>query len=55
MASRTIVGLFGLLALFGITIYLLAHVPWEFALGGLVVLAGMGRAAWPPNEPPRSS
>jgi hypothetical protein len=41
MATRTIVGAIALLALIGITIYLLAQIPWEFALGGLLALAGI--------------
>jgi 1,4-dihydroxy-2-naphthoate octaprenyltransferase len=41
MTSRTIVGAIALLALIGIGIYLLAQIPWEFALGGIAALAGI--------------
>ena len=41
MTARTIVGALVLLALIGVGIYLLAQVPWEFALGGLLALAGI--------------
>ncbi|MBS1846629.1 MAG: hypothetical protein JST53_19660 [Actinobacteria bacterium] len=41
MASRTIVGAIALLALIAVGIYLLAQVPWEFAIGGLLALAGI--------------
>ncbi len=51
MASRTIVGLIGLAVLAAIAVYLLAQIPWEYTVGGLIVLAGMGRAAWPPSAP----
>jgi len=41
MATRTIVGTVALLALIGIGIYLLAQIPWEFALGGILALIGI--------------
>ena len=41
MTARTIVGAIALLALIGIAIYLLFQIPWEFALGGIVALAGI--------------
>jgi preprotein translocase subunit SecF len=41
MIARTIIGLCGLLAVLGIGIYLLFQIPWEFALGGIVALAGI--------------
>jgi hypothetical protein len=41
MTARTIVGAIALLALIGVGIYLLAQVPWEFAVGGLLALAGI--------------
>jgi preprotein translocase subunit SecF len=53
MTSRTIVGAIALLALIGIGIYLLAQIPWEFALGGIAALIGLwlavGRSA--PDAP----
>jgi hypothetical protein len=41
MTSRTIVGAIALLALIGVGIYLLAQIPWEFALSGILALAGI--------------
>jgi preprotein translocase subunit SecF len=41
MTARTIVGLCGLVALLGIAIYLLFQIPWEFAVGGILALAGI--------------
>jgi hypothetical protein len=41
MAARNVVGAIALLALVGIAIYLLAQIPWEFALGGLLALIGI--------------
>jgi 1,4-dihydroxy-2-naphthoate octaprenyltransferase len=41
MTARTIVGAIALLALIGVGIYLLFQIPWEFALGGIVALAGI--------------
>ena len=41
MTSRTIVGAIALLALIGVGIYLLAQVPWEFAVGGVLALVGI--------------
>ena len=43
MTSRTIVGAIALLALIGVGIYLLSQIPWEFALGGILALAGSSR------------
>jgi hypothetical protein len=49
MAARTIVGTIALLALLGVAVYLLFQIPWEFAVGGLLALAGIwlavGRSA----------
>jgi hypothetical protein len=41
MTARTIVGLIGLLALLGVAVYLLAQIPWEFGVGGILALAGI--------------
>lgn len=41
MTARTIVGLCGLLALLGVTVYLLFQIPWEFGVGGILVLASL--------------
>jgi hypothetical protein len=41
MTARTIVGAIALLVLIGVAIYLLFQIPWEFALGGIVALAGI--------------
>jgi hypothetical protein len=41
MAARNVVGAVALLTLVGIAIYLLAQIPWEFAVGGLLALAGI--------------
>ncbi len=41
MTSRTIVGAIALLALIGVAIYLLAQIPWEFAVGGILALIGI--------------
>jgi hypothetical protein len=41
MASRTIVGLVGLVVLLGISAYLLFQIPWEYGVGGIVVLGGI--------------
>jgi hypothetical protein len=41
MVARTIVGAIVLLALLGVAIYLLAQIPWEFTVGGIVALAGI--------------
>jgi hypothetical protein len=41
MTARTIIGAVALLVLIGIGIYLLAQIPWEFALGGILALAGI--------------
>jgi hypothetical protein len=41
MTARTIVGAIGLLALLGVAVYLLAQIPWEFTVAGIVALAGI--------------
>jgi hypothetical protein len=41
MTARTIVGAIALLALIGVGIYLLAQIPWEFALGAILALIGI--------------
>lgn len=41
MTARTIVGLGGLVAILGIAVYLLFQIPWEYAVGGVVALAGI--------------
>ena len=41
MAARTIVGVLALVALIGVGIYLLAQIPWEFALAGVLALGGI--------------
>jgi hypothetical protein len=41
MTARTIVGLCGLLALLAIVVYLLFQIPWEYGVGGILVLAGL--------------
>ena len=41
MTARTIVGLCALVALVGVTVYLLVQIPWEFGVGGIVALAGI--------------
>ena len=41
MMARTIVGLCGLLVLLGVSVYLLLQVPWEYGVGGIVVLVGI--------------
>ena len=41
MRARNIVGAIALLALIGVGIYLLAQIPWEFALGGILALIGI--------------
>ncbi|MBS1678428.1 MAG: hypothetical protein JST08_13705 [Actinobacteria bacterium] len=49
MAARTAVGAVALLALIGVTIYLLFQIPWEFTAAGILVLvsilAAIGRDA----------
>jgi hypothetical protein len=49
MIARTIVGAIALLALIGVGIYLLAQIPLEFAIGGILALIGIwlavGRSA----------
>ncbi|HEY2052578.1 MAG TPA: hypothetical protein VGH14_01435 [Solirubrobacterales bacterium] len=41
MTARTIVGALALLVLIGVSIYLLAQIPWEFALAGVLALVGI--------------
>ncbi len=41
MTARTIVGLGAILILLGVTAYLLFQIPWEFGVGGILVLAGL--------------
>jgi hypothetical protein len=41
MTTRTIVGLIGLLALFGVAVYLLLQIPAVFAIGGIVALVAI--------------
>jgi hypothetical protein len=41
MTSRTIVGIVGLAALLGVTVYLLLQIPGVFAIGGIVALAAI--------------
>jgi len=41
VTARAIVGLLGLAALFGVTAYLLFQIPWEYGVGGIVVLVGI--------------
>jgi hypothetical protein len=41
MTARTIVGLLGLVVLLGIAVYLLFQIPWEYGVGGILVLAGI--------------
>ena len=41
MTARTIVGAIALLVLIGVAIYLLAQIPWEFAVGGVLALVGI--------------
>ncbi len=41
MAARTIVGICALLALLGVAVYLLAQIPWEFTVAGVLALLGI--------------
>ena len=41
MRSRAIVGICGLAILIGVAIYLLVQIPLAFAIGGIVVIAGI--------------
>lgn len=41
MTARTIVGACALLALLGITVYLLFQIPWEYGIGGILALTGL--------------
>jgi hypothetical protein len=41
MTARTIVGTVALLTLVGVAVYLLAQIPWEFTVGGVLALAGI--------------
>ncbi len=44
MTARTIVGALGLATLIGVAVYLLVQIPWEYGVGGLVVLVGIALA-----------
>ena len=50
MTARTIVGLCGLLAILGVTVYLLVQIPWQYGVGGILALAGLW-AIVSTNEP----
>jgi hypothetical protein len=41
MTARTIVGATALLSLIGVGVYLLAQIPWEFGVGGILALLGI--------------
>ena len=41
MSARTIVGVCGLAALLGVTVYLLLQIPAVMAIGGIVALAAI--------------
>ena len=41
MTARTIVDLLGLVVLLGIAVYLLFQIPWQYGVGGIVVLVGI--------------
>jgi hypothetical protein len=41
MTARTIVGVIGLLVLFGVAVYLLFQVPAAFAIAGVVALVAI--------------
>jgi hypothetical protein len=41
VSARTAVGICALVALLGVAIYLLFQIPREFAIGGVVALAGI--------------
>ncbi|MFT3864522.1 MAG: hypothetical protein QM729_09640 [Solirubrobacterales bacterium] len=41
MKARAIVGLLGLAVLLGISLYLLFQIPWEYGVGGILVLVGI--------------
>jgi hypothetical protein len=41
MTARTIVGGLALLALVAVTAYLLFQIPWEYGVGGVLVLGGL--------------
>jgi len=41
MNARTIIGALALLALLGVSIYLLVQIPWEYGVGGVLVLGGL--------------
>jgi hypothetical protein len=49
MTARTIVGTCALLVLLGVAVYLLAQIPWEFTVAGILALLGIwlaiGRSA----------
>ncbi len=41
MTARTIVGICGLAAMIGVTVYLLLQIPAEYGIGGIVALAAI--------------
>jgi hypothetical protein len=41
MTARTIIGVGTIAVLLGVTIYLLAQIPWEFGIGGVVALVAI--------------
>jgi preprotein translocase subunit SecF len=41
MTARNVVGACALVALIGVAVYLLAQIPWEFTLGGILALVGI--------------
>ncbi|HVV89682.1 MAG TPA: hypothetical protein VHB53_04230 [Solirubrobacterales bacterium] len=41
MTARNVVGACALVALVGVAIYLLAQIPWEYTLAGIVALVGI--------------
>jgi hypothetical protein len=41
MNARTIIGAIALLALGAVAVYLLFQIPWEYGVGGVLVLGGL--------------
>jgi hypothetical protein len=41
VTARNIVGASAILVLLGIAVYLLFQIPWEYGVGGILVLAGL--------------
>jgi hypothetical protein len=41
MIARNVIGALAILVLLGIAVYLLAQIPWEFAIGGILALVGI--------------